>query len=228
MTRWAARKVRRKLQSLRVSLQPSRYRLFSHAEAEFITEGYKTMTLPDLTEAFNARFPRKSLNQIRAFTRNHGITSGRTGCFEKGQTPWNLGKKGYMGANATSFKAGNLPHNKRRLWSERIGKDGFIEISVPEKNPRTGHPTRFKHKHVWLWECENGPVPKRHAVAFKDGNNQNCVIENLMLVTRAELLAMNLHGYKNMPEELKPSVLALAKLEAKAGIRVRPARGRAK
>ena len=45
-------------------------------------------------------------------------------------------------------------------------------------------------------------------------------------LTRAELLAMNLHDYKNQPEELKPSVLALALLEAKAGTRTRPARGR--
>jgi hypothetical protein len=43
-----------------------------------------------------------------------------------------------------------------------------------------------------------------------------------------ELLSLNLHGYKDSPEELKPSVLALAKIEAKARIRTHPARGRKK
>lgn len=131
-----------------------------------------------------------------------------------------------MGPNATSFKKGCMPHTKKKLWTERINRDGFIEISVPERNPHTGAPTRYKHKHVWLWECENGLVPKGHVVVFVDGDKSKCALENLMLVTRAELLSMNLHGYKNTPEALKPSVFALAKLEAKAGIRTCPGRGR--
>jgi hypothetical protein len=63
-------------------------------------------------------------------------------------------------------------------------------------------------------------------VIFKDGNIRNFDLDNLLLVTRAELLTMNLHDYKNQPEELKPSVLALARVEAKAGFRTRPGRGR--
>ena len=131
-----------------------------------------------------------------------------------------------MGSNATSFKKGNRPHNHKPLWSERVGKDGYIEMSVPERNPYTGFPTRFKHKHLWIWEQANGLKPKGTAVIFKDGDNRNLAIDNLLLVTRAELLTMNLHGYKDQPDELKPSVLALAKVEAKAGIRTRPGRGR--
>lgn len=194
----------------------------------WLRKHYPTMTPAEMAPALNAAFGLVvTAKQARAALRNHKITQGeRTGRFEKGQVPWNTGKTGYMGANATSFKAGNLPHNKRRLWSERVGKDGYIEISVPEPNPHTGHPTRFKHKHVWLWEVANGPKPKGTAVIFRDGDNRNFDTGNLLLVKRAELLAMNLHGYKEQPEELKPSVLALARVEAKAGIRTRPARGR--
>ena len=53
-------------------------------------------------------------------------------------------------------------------------------------------------------------------VAFKDGDRTNCEPENLMLISRAELLVLNQHGYGEMPAELKPSVLALARLEVKA------------
>lgn len=195
----------------------------------FLKDGYASLSLPSLTEAFNAKFGMSmSEMQIRACLRNHRIRSGRTGFFTKGNRPWNTGVKGRTPPNSGQFKPGNMPKNKRRLWSERISKDGFVEISVPERNPHTDEPTRFKQKHVWLWEGHHGPVPKDHALIFKDGNRLNCEIGNLMLVTRAELLCLNLHNYRATNPELRPSVLALAKVEAKARIRTRPGRGRQK
>lgn len=181
----------------------------------------------ELATAFNQYFATsRPLNSVVACLKNHHITSGRDCRFSKEQKPWNKGVRGYMGANVTSFKRGNLPHNHKPLWSERIDKDGYIEMSVPERNPRTGFPTRYKHKHVWIWQQAHGSKPKGAVVIFKDGNNRNFDLDNLLLVGRAELLAINLHDYKNQPDELKPSVLLLGKLEAKAGIRTRPARGR--
>lgn len=195
----------------------------------FLKEAYASMSRSALTEAFNVRFGTTlSLIQITAYLKNHRIRSGRGGFFVKGHTPWNHGKKGCTAPNSGQFKPGHTPNNKRRLWSERLSKDGYVEISVPERNPHTGAPTRFRPKHVWLWEMEHGPVPKEHALVFKDSNRLNCAIENLMMVKRSELLCLNLHGYNGTNSELKPSVLALAKLEAKAGIRTRPGRGRQK
>jgi hypothetical protein len=200
---------------------------WTQEQIDFLRHNYPKMPISELTDSFNNKFcVSLSKERIKGAMSRHKIRSGRNGCFSKGQTPWNLGKTGYMGANATSFKRGNVPHNKRHLWAERLGKDGYIEMNVPETNPYTGYPMRYKHKHRWLWECENGPVPKGHAVIFKDGNIRNFNSENLILVSRTELLIMNLHGYKNMPDEIKPTVLALAKLEADAGFRTMPSRGR--
>ncbi len=200
---------------------------FTPEQEQFIRKWYRRLSRKELGEAFREAFgPIKTDTQIVAFIKNHKIQSGRTGCFEKGHQPWNTGTKGLVTPNSGNFRKGNIPPNKRRLWSERISKDGYIEISVPEVNPHTGHPTRFKHKHVWIWEGEYGRVPAGHCVLFKDANKRNFDIENLILVTRSEMLSLNLHGYKDMPVELKPSILALAKMEAKAGIRTRPGRGR--
>lgn len=202
-------------------------RIYSPEEAQFLKDNHVGRGRAELAAMFAAEFGREiTLKQVKSFVGNRKLISGLSGHFPKGQTPWNLGKKGYMGANATSFKAGNLPHNHRPLWSERVGKDGYIEMSVPERNPHTGFETRFKYKHVWIWEQANGKKPRGTAVIFKDGNIRNFDLDNLLLVTRAELLTMNLHDYKNQPEELKPSVLALARVEAKAGFRTRPGRGR--
>lgn len=204
-----------------------RSKIFNQEQDAFIRERYVDISVAELHVLVNQRFGLTvTLQQVKSYVHNHRINSGRTGQFAPGSRSWNKGKTGYMGANATSFKPGQLPHNKRRLWSERVNKDGFIEISVPERNPHTGFCTRYRHKHVWLWEYHHGKVPRGHAVVFIDGDKSNVVIENLMLLTRAELLAANLHGYKDQPPELKPTVLALVKMEAKAGIRTRPGRGR--
>lgn len=202
---------------------------FTPKQILFLRDAYTSMSRRDLTNIFNERFSMAiSEGRITAYLKNHRIRSGRTGRFKKENVPWNFNKKGYMGANSTSFKPGNMPKNKRRLWSERITCDGYIEISVPERNLHTGAPTRFKAKHVWLWEMKHGPVPKGHVLMFTDGNRLNCNISNLLLVDRVELLTLNSHDYCGTHNELKPSVLALARLEARAKIRTRPGRGRQK
>jgi len=194
---------------------------YSKEHLDWLRENYPLMAASDLTAAFNEKF-----GAIKRTLFRKGLRSGRTGRFGKGDNAWNKGKSGYMGENATSFKKGNLPHNHRPLWSERIDRNGYIEMSVPERNPYTGFETRFKHKHVWIWEQTHGKKPKSTAVIFKDGNNRNFELENLILVSRNELLSANLHGYKNQPEELKPVILNIAKIEAKAGFRLCTGRGR--
>ena len=66
-----------------------------------------------------------------------------------------------------------------------------------------------------VYEQGHGPVPKGMVVSFKDGDKTNCEPDNLMLISKAELLNLNQKGYKDLPADLKPSVLALAKLQVK-------------
>ncbi len=204
--------------------------LYTEEQVQFLRDNYQGRSVAELTALFNERFvAAMTVLQIKAFVSNRGITSGRTGRFGKGSKPWNLGVKGCMGANPTSFKKGSVPPNRKPLGAERIcSKDGFVLVKIAETNPYTGFPTRYKHKHVHVWEQNHGPVPKGHVVSFRDGDKLNCEPGNLMLLTRKELLCLNLHNYRETPDELKPSVLALAKLEAKAGIRTNPGRGRKK
>ncbi len=190
---------------------------YSPEKLKFLRNNYPGRTLDELTVAFNAHFGvDRTRQQIKTAVHNRGIVCGRTGRFEKGQQSWNKGVKGYMGPNVTSFKKGHKPANWEPLGTERIdAKDGYIQTKVAERDPYTGFPTRYKLKHVYLWEQMHGPVPKGHAVVFRDGKKLNCVPDNLMLVTRAELLRLNKYQYASQLPEIKPSVLALAKLEVK-------------
>lgn len=214
-----------KIRCNRPKIQP--LRVVSEEQAAFIREHYRHHSQKDLLALVNDRFGiNLEAKQLRAFVRNHGILSGRTGHFPKGAEPWNKGKTGYMGPNRTSFKKGNRPHNTRYLGHERISKDGYIEVSVAERNPHTGFHRRYRLKHVYLWEQHNGPVPEGHAVVFKNGDRSDIRLENLMLLSRAELLTANLHGYKDAPAEIKPSILALSKMDLAGGFRTVPTRGR--
>jgi hypothetical protein len=154
-----------------------------------------TMSLKELTVLFNDKFGMdKTLSAIKNLILSYGIQSGRTGRFRKGYIPANI----------------------KPLGHERVDKYGFILIKVAEKNPHTGAFTRYKLKQVNVWEKAYGPVSEGMVVAFKDCDKTNFEPENLMLISQAELLNLNKRSYKDMPIDLKPSVLLLAKLQVKA------------
>lgn len=151
------------------------------------------------TKAFNWSI---SINQIKSFISSNNLNTGRTGRFEKGDIPPNKGKKMpenlYKKCEATMFKKGHIPKDTRKVGSERIdSKDGYIHIKVKE-------PNFWKLKHRVIWEKEHGKIPEDSVIIFKDNNNKNCNIENLMLVKRSALAVMsrqNLHKYKNEEKE---------------------------
>ena len=196
------------------------WKRYTELQLIFLRRGYRNLTIRELTRAFNDLFEEDRTEQmIKATLKRHGFGSGRTGNFEKGIRPWNKGTKGQglTSANSGSFKKGSAPPNRRSLGSERIClKDGYILVKVAETNPHTGFPTRFKHKHAHIWEQANGPVPDGMVVFFVDGDKTHCDLGNLKLISRAELLIANQLGYSDAPADLKPSILALARLKAKA------------
>jgi len=193
--------------------------LLTAEQKSFVREMYKIHSVVDLAAALNRRFGLVvPVSQLKSYLSRHGIQSGRDGCFAKGDLPWNAGTKGkgICKSNSGTFKKGNVPANVRPVGAERIDtKDGYVHVKVGEKNPYTGAKTRFKEKHVVEWERHNGPVPKGMVVRLIDGDKENCIPDNLLLVTRAEHLRLTQLGFGEYQKELKPSVIAIAKLEVK-------------
>jgi hypothetical protein len=195
---------------------------YSADELAFI-EWRQAMSRRALHEAFVARFGRTdvSLANFKALCKRMGWKTGRTGCFVKGREPANKGKPMRAATKAklarTWFKKGHLPHNANYLGHERISKDGYTEISVDETNPHTGYERRYRLKHVWLWEQANGPVPEGHCLKCLDGDRLNTDPANWEAIPRA--LLPRLSGgrwhkpYDAYEPEVRPSVLAIAKLE---------------
>lgn len=192
-------------------LTKGKLRSFTNEQFEWVKRKYKSLTIEQITIEFNQTFDTsKTVNQIRAFTRNHGMKSGRTGRFVKGQKTWNAGMKGWQaGGNSTStrFRKGNIPLNHRPVGSERIdNKDGFVMVKVAE--PRT-----WRLKHILEWEKHHGPVPDDHKIWFIDNDRTNCDISNLMLVTTAEHAIVNKMGLGRAHADAKETVLLLARIK---------------
>lgn len=195
---------------------------YTKEHLSFLRKEYRRVSLEKTTEAFNTKFKTKMPEStIRSVLPNYKIISGRTGFFGKGHVPWNAGSKGLTSANRTSYKKGNIPANKKQINAERFCPKSGVLIKVKERDPYTGRPTRYKSKGVHVWERKNGKVPQGMVVAHKDGNSLNCGIKNLMIISRPELLFLNTNDYKNLPAQLKPSLVALAKMKSLLGVRSR-------
>lgn len=178
----------------------------------------------DMHAEFCARFDRNdvSLTNLNSLCKRKGWFTGRNGRYAKGHTPENKGKTMPYNANsaATRFRPGQLPHNHKGAGHERIdSKDGYVVMIVAETNPWTGAATRPVHKHRWLWEKENGPIPEGYALKCLDGNKTNTDPNNWEAVPRGVLSRLNGGRHKKRlaydaaPPELRPTVMAIAKLQ---------------
>ncbi len=147
-------------------------------------------------------------SQIKAAKARKKLNTGLTGQFKKGQTPWNKGKKGFMGANKTSFKKGDVPKNYMPIGSERVNGYNYIDIKIKD-------PNKWKGKHIIIWEKHNGEVPKGHAIIFGDGNNRNFDIDNLICVSRQQLLYFNRYGLIKNSADLTKTGIILADISKK-------------
>lgn len=130
--------------------------------------------------------------------------------FRKGHVPANKGKRMpeevYAKVAPTMFRKGNVPVNHRPVGSERVSKDGYIEVKVSE-------PNRWRMKHRVVWEKTNGPIPVGYNVQFRNGNRQDIRLENLYMISRAEQLREENSMEARYPEPLRKVIRARGSLK---------------
>lgn len=166
----------------------------------------------EITEMFNKKFgTNKTEGAISGVRQRNGIKTGFNGAFPKGSIPWNKGKKGYMGANKTSFKKGERPPTWVPIGTERVTVDGYPEIKVKEGAGQEN----WRGKHIVIWEKENGPLPKGHVIIFGDKDKTNLDINNLICVSRKQLLGLNRHDLIQDDAELTRTAVNIVDLSYK-------------
>lgn len=137
--------------------------------------------------------------------------------FKKGQVPFNKGLKRPAGwspgrMKETQFKKGERSGVAVRVYkpigTERISKDGYLERKIHDGLPLQ---SRWRAVHLLVWEEANGPLPRGHAIAFKNGDKRDVRLDNLECITRRELMARN--TVHNLPKELASAIQLLGALK---------------
>lgn len=192
---------------------------FSSEELAWI-EAHATLPSPERHKQFFARFGRDDVSRFNLIDlcKRRGWKTGRDGRWKKGEAPSNRGKKlGTKGRSAeTQFKTGQASPNARPLGHERIGKGGYIYMNVAMLNPHTGYGRRYVLKHRYLWIKANGPVPDGHSLKSIDGNRLNTDPSNWIAIPlgmQPRLNGSSGRGYDGAPADLKPVIMATARLE---------------
>lgn len=159
--------------------------LYPEEVKKFIEQNHRGIGPVEMSGRLNSTFGTNyTKNQMLSYYKNHKLNSGVNTKFQKGHIPLNKGKKGMGGWKPTQFKKGNLPSNYKPVGTERVNVEGYVEIKVAD-------PNKWKGKHTATWEEKNGPVPKGYAVIFGDGDKRNFNLDNLILVSRKQLITLN-------------------------------------
>ena len=175
-------------------------------EKEYLASIVKGKTYKELLSLMNEKFDYEfSSQQIESALRRYNLKTGNTGQFKKYQEPWNKGLKGYIGANKTSFKKGTIPPNYKPIGTERFAKDGYIEVKVKDPNV-------WELKHRYIYKKHYGDIPKGHNVIFADTDKTNFNIDNLILVSKSEMLILNRNKLIYEDKELTKAGVNIAKI----------------
>lgn len=204
---------------------------YSAAELAWL-EANRTLTTADYHRAFCEAFARSDVSaaNLHALRKRRGWKTGRTGRFEPGAAPANKGVTCAPGvggrhpnAIATQFQPGVRRGVAVKLYkpigTERVSVDGYRERKIHDGMPLQ---SRWRAVHLIEWEALNGPLPKGYCLKCRDGDKANTDPSNWEAIPRALLPRLNGGRHKTKPiydqvaPELRPAVLAVAKIEHRA------------
>lgn len=185
----------------------------------YIRDNSWNVSSKDMAERVNEKFGTSfTATAMKQFRQRHGIKSGLTGWFRKGHPPGNKGKRMEEFASPeaiarsakTRFKPGHRPKNELPVGTVRKTKDGYLIRKISMTGTQW---ERWEFIHRRVWEDHNGPIPDGMYITFKDGDKENCSIENLMLITMAENQAMMRKGLRCEDPDITEAGLAMVRLE---------------
>lgn len=129
-----------------------------------------------------------------------------------------LNRRQYRGIKCSKiggrFEKGSIPATAQQVpvGTERISKDGYVEVKVSERAVNSNG--SFRRKHVIVWEKAHGkPVPKGHTVVFADKDKMNFDLDNLVLVSLADFRRIANMGYPYCDRKTLETCINVSKLQ---------------
>lgn len=190
-------------------------KLYPTEVREFIRNNYIGVGHQGMADLLNKTFGTTyTKGQMKAIYARFKLNSGRTGRFPKGGPPMNAIPKGSHLSPETEFKKGSKPRNQVSVGTEILRTDGYVYVKIAE-------PNKWRQKHVLIWEAANGPKPENHRLLFGDGNRLNFDLDNLILVTPAQVVRLNQKRLIQNDVELTKAGIIIADIYNKIGERKR-------
>lgn len=139
-------------------------------------------------------------SRITAALKRYGIRTGLTGRFEKGTAGGFKSeehRRAFLEAGkATRFRKGEVhgyaAQREQPVGTERVNKDGYVEVKVSEGLQRKAN-CNFRMKHHVVYEQAHGAIPDGCNVVFADHDKRNFDPGNLVAVPR-DLWSVISHG----------------------------------
>lgn len=119
---------------------------------------------------------------------------------------------------ATQFTAGQMPQTWQPIGTITCDRDGYLKKKISDLRDQ---PSRYNWKfvHVMEWEKHHGPVPSGHNVVFRNGDKTDIRIENLELISNAELMRRN--TYHRYPKPVARAIQLKGALSRKINRRMK-------
>lgn len=188
---------------------------YTAEQRQFFADFTAGHSFKEIAEEFNKRWPEAHITaqKVKSNVKRYNLKTGHDGKFKKGSIPPNKGKKvsaeTYEKMSATMFKPGTRPPNWKPVGSTRVTKDGYVEIKVREGNHKWELRSRYVYKKAY------GKIPKGYKVFHLDQDSTNDDLDNLILVSAAELNAINHMKLCGKDAEVNELVVNIAKLKCK-------------
>lgn len=198
---------------------------------EFMVSYVPGHSAEEVTDEFARRFGVGiTVGKIKNRKSYLGIKSGTVGGrFEAGSEPHNKGKTwdelGYdeekrRRMSKAHFKAGQAPWtgDLYPLGSERVSKDGYVEVKVREHSPVPCTNKCWVSKHRVVWERENGRrLPRGWVVLFADGDKRNFDPDNLVAIPQRVNAIIQTQGLEYCDRRTLETAIAIAELKMGIG-----------
>jgi hypothetical protein len=143
---------------------------YTPEQIRFVRDNLPGRTRKEMLELFNRRFG-------LSITKEEIATLIANNKFRNGLPPFRLKGCPMKGKHYDPGTAHSRP-----IGAQRVSDKSNTKIKIK--------PGVWAFKHFLIWEAAHGPIPEGHTVIFADRNNQNFDLDNLLLVSRRELIVM--------------------------------------
>lgn len=126
----------------------------------------------------------ETIKKIKEKRRIQGEEGRITPTFKKGNKPWNKDLKGLHLSKKSEWKKGEITMEKHPQWKgkQKISNDCIYIETEPYKRERRPR---------LVYKKEHGKIKSGYVIYHIDGNRYNDNLDNLIAITRAELMKIN-------------------------------------